>query len=115
MYPDSAELTLQVSSAIVIMQLRQILTTGGLSVSQSFDLQIARAAQTGCSCPHHGTQMCDCQMAILQVYGQSDVPITLVVHGTDGKTYVSIVNVPGQKPAEHLLAQVKSLLLSEEA
>jgi hypothetical protein len=40
----------------------------GLSVLRTFDLQMARHAQTSCPCPHHGTDQCDCQMVVLLVY-----------------------------------------------
>ncbi len=52
----------------------------GLQTTITFDLQVARHAHTNCSCPHHGTEQCDCQMVVILVYGQGSKPVSLVVH-----------------------------------
>jgi len=59
---------------------------------QTFDLHTARHALGDCPCPHHGTKACDCQMVVLLVYGNADEPATLVLHGNDGQTWISLVN-----------------------
>jgi hypothetical protein len=63
----------------------------GLKVVRSFDLQVARAAHVDCSCPHHGTAQCDCQMVVMLVYGNMAEPLTLVAHSRDGKTHFTLV------------------------
>jgi len=63
------------------------LNRSGLQVLQTFDLQAARAAHGSCSCPHHGDDQCDCQMAVLLVYGNGHPPASLVAHGRDGQTW----------------------------
>jgi hypothetical protein len=94
----------------------------GLRVLRTFDLHVAangvtRAAGVGeqhitgldplrtplatpvsCVCSKHGTADCDCQMVVMLMYGAAASPATLVVHGHDGRTWVSLVDVPGQRP-----------------
>jgi hypothetical protein len=59
------------------------LDKAGFYVEQSFDLRSALALVPNCTCPHHGTALCDCQNKVLLVYGQAKTPATLVVHGHD--------------------------------
>jgi hypothetical protein len=68
----------------------------GLRSVQIFDLHAARAGLHDCSCPNHGTDECDCQMVVLLVYGNTDGPSTLILHGSDGKTWFSIVDDTSQ-------------------
>jgi hypothetical protein len=70
----------------VIQQLHE----AGLRSVQTFDLHTARAALHDCDCPHHGTDQCDCQMVVLLVYGKTEEPATLILHGNDGTTWLSI-------------------------
>jgi hypothetical protein len=72
--------------------LTQTLAQNGLGVTRSFDLHSARAAHTNCACPHHGTALCDCQLVILLVYEQGNGPVTLLVHGRDGQTSLSLAD-----------------------
>lgn len=85
----------------VIDEITRLLTSSGLTVVESFDLQVARANHSGCACPHHGTDQCTCQLAILLVYGEDAMPVSLMAHGTDERTELSIIETPGQmiKPA----------------
>jgi hypothetical protein len=73
-------------------QVIQELHQAGLRSVQTFDLHIARAAVHDCSCPHHGTDQCDCQMLVLLVYGSTTEPVTLILHGNNGQTWLSIPN-----------------------
>lgn len=68
------------------------LSQAGLRPVQTFDLHTARLGPHGCSCPNHGTEECDCQMIVLLVYGDVDEPATLILHGNDGKTWVSVTD-----------------------
>jgi len=64
----------------------------GLRVVRSFDLQVARAAHPGCTCPHHGTAQCTCQMVVLLIYaGEAYPKAVLVVHGHDNRTHIGQV------------------------
>jgi hypothetical protein len=74
-----------------------ILQPLGFKVLPSFDLRAALASQPDCTCPHHGQQDCTCQMVVLLLYGQREQPSTLVLHGCDGKTYLSLVDTPLQR------------------
>jgi hypothetical protein len=63
------------------------LDQAGFRVMQTFDFQTARAAHVNCSCPHHGTEDCDCHMVVLLVYESGYPPATIVVHGQDGQSW----------------------------
>lgn len=66
------------------------LTQAGLRPVQTFDLNTARAGAHDCYCLHHETQLCDCQMVVVLVYGNAMEPVTLIVHGNNGQTWLSI-------------------------
>ena len=76
--------------------LKQRLSRLGLRALQTFDLHDARVGVSHCPCPHHGTSQCDCQMVVLLVYGSSAEPATLILHGNEGQTWLSLVNTPLQ-------------------
>jgi len=93
-----------------ITQITQALVAVGLHVVCSFDLQAARDAHTNCTCPHHGTAQCDCQMVVLLVYDRSSQPVTLVAHGHDRETHLAYVDHPDQHPDPQLIAKIRSRL-----
>ncbi len=95
--------TIQADCEVATTQAAQILSSAGLQVVRSFDLRSARAAHAECTCPHHGTAQCTCQFVVLLVYGQGGAPVTLVAHGHDGQTSLSLVDTP-QQPADMKLA-----------
>lgn len=82
----------------------------GLQVEQTFDLQVARLPHTGCSCPHHGTHECSCQMVVLLVCAEGNDTLTLILHGTDGQTNLSLVNFFGKRMNSNLDAVVRRAL-----
>jgi hypothetical protein len=84
----------------------------GLSVLRTFDLQIARRAETTCPCPHHGTVQCDCQLVVLLVYQDHLNPLAIVAHGYQGQTWFSVVDTPQQRADPHLEAVIRCLLTS---
>ncbi|HET6444261.1 MAG TPA: hypothetical protein VFI27_06735 [candidate division Zixibacteria bacterium] len=102
--------TIEYPSEEALRWIIQALVDADLRVDTSFDLRTARAAHTGCSCPHHGTAACDCQMVVLLVYGMDASPATLVVHGRDRCTYLSLANIPGQRPSPELAATIFTTL-----
>lgn len=69
---------------------REQLTLAGLRSVQTFDLHAVRVGLHDYPCLNHGMDACDCQMVILLVYGESEEPVTLILHGNDGKTWLSI-------------------------
>ena len=91
---------------IAIEQITQQIRRLGFQITLTFDLQDARHAHAECSCPHHGTEQCDCQLVVLLVYGHGPKPATLVAHGHEGKTWFSFVDAPQPRvsqPVETLL------------
>jgi len=77
--------------------LDKCLSGTGLRLIRTFDLQAARLGLEDCPCPHHGTSQCDCQMLVVLVYGGGEQPVTLMLHGNDGQTWLSLVNNPLQQ------------------
>jgi hypothetical protein len=73
------------------------LSAAGFRVMHTFDIQFSNCDHPGCRCPHHGTDKCDCQMAILLVYGASAEPVSLVFHGRDHRTQIEWIVQPGQR------------------
>jgi hypothetical protein len=114
MYQTSVILTLQSDSQAAIEQSIQGLDLAGFQVMRSFDLQVARSAHVGCTCPHHGTEQCDCQMVVLLVYGQDIVPVTLVVHGYDGQTQIALVDIPEQRPTNQTMKAIIQAILPKD-
>ena len=86
------------------------LLQAGLRPIQTFDLHTARVGLHDCPCPHHGTNECDCQMVVLLVYGKAAEPATLILHGTDGQTWISIANNPRQRPDVKLITAIQQAL-----
>jgi hypothetical protein len=43
-----------------------------------------------CPCPHHRGDLCACQRVALRLYKPARKPFTLVVHGKDGHTNLSL-------------------------
>lgn len=82
----------------------------GLYVIRTFDLHETRIDEIGCSCPHHGTAQCDCQMVVLLVYGKDNQPASLVVHGHNGQTWFSLVEFLGATNVR-LEAQICGILM----
>jgi hypothetical protein len=94
--------TLQVNrpSEQVIPDLVSTLQRQALQVATSFDLQVARAGQQPCDCPHHGTERCTCQYAVLLVHdpAQKGVSRTITVHGRDRQVWLSLLKSPAPPP-----------------
>ncbi len=89
--------------------MRQI-DSQGLQAVVTFDLQVARLAHGDCSCPHHGTQACDCRLNVLLIYGLAPGPVSLVAHGYDGKTWFSLVDTPHQLADQNLERIIRRIL-----
>lgn len=92
----------------------QQLTSAGFRVVQTFDLQVARLAHPNCSCPHHGTEDCDCQMIVLLIYQKKDDPVTLVIHGQDRNTWLSLTNPPLQHPDRLFESAIRRVLMPRQ-
>lgn len=97
----------------VLSWVNRQLTGAGFRVVQTFDLQVARLAHPDCPCPHHGTDDCDCQMVVLLVYQKHDTPATLVIHGQDGRSWVSLASPVGKRANHHLEMAIRRLLIPQ--
>lgn len=97
---------------IALQWANQRLAGAGLRSVQTFDLQDARAGAHDDSCPHHGTELCDCQMVILLVYGNGTEPETLILHGSDGKTWLSLAHT--MRPVSGLANRIQKTLNTNE-
>ena len=82
----------------------------GLRPVQTFDLHTARAGSHDCPCPHHGTNACDCQMVVMLIYGKAEAPVTLILHGNEGQTWLSLAESPEQKTTASTVTAIKSAL-----
>jgi hypothetical protein len=108
-------LTLSQTCQQVDEWIRNLLSNADLRVIPTFDLQLARSAHTDCSCPHHGTEQCSCQLVILLIYGKEEQPATLVIHGQDGKTWISFATPLEARSHQSLEASVRNLLLFHQS
>lgn len=106
-------ISLASSYETVIPLLTQQLISHGMVVRQSFDLQTAISVHTGCACPHHGTECCDCQIVVLLVYGEDQGPVSLVVHSQDGTTYLSFVENQIEKEAGLLVEDIFQVISNQ--
>lgn len=82
------------ASECIIPELLGKLQRQGLHVITTFDFQLARAPHVECSCPHHGTENCNCQYVVLLVYEPKyghAVYRTLTVHGQDEQAWLSLL------------------------
>jgi hypothetical protein len=88
----------------------QQISAAGMEVVRTFDLQDARHEHAGCTCPNHGTAECDCQMVVLLVYDNTRQPLTLIGHGHDAQTWLSVIDTPQQRAVPHLEEAVRRAL-----
>ena len=103
-------LVLDQSCDQVLTWIKQQLTGAGLRVVQTFDLQVARLAHPDCPCPHHGTDACNCQMVVLLIYRNQEEPATLIIHGQDGRSWVSLAGPVGKRANQHFEAAIRRAL-----
>jgi hypothetical protein len=87
------------------------LTSAGFRVVPTFDLQAARSAHPECPCPHHGTDECNCQLVVLLVFGRQKDPATLMLHGQDGKTWISLASSIEARSHQNLESSIRHMLV----
>ena len=110
MAPLTPFLSLNYPSGKSLVWLRDRLATANLGVVRTFDLNTARHPLEDCPCPHHGTEQCDCQMVVLLVYANAAEPATLILHGNDGQTWLSVVETPDQKANAKMVSAIRNAL-----
>jgi hypothetical protein len=103
-------LSVQYSCDQALQLTKKQLTQAGLRPVQTFDLHAARLGPHNCACPHHGTEECDCQMIVLLVYGEATEPATLILHGSDGQTWISVTDNPLQRTDKKLMGSIRQAL-----
>jgi hypothetical protein len=103
-------LSVQYSCDQALQLTKKQLSRAGLRPVQTFDLHAARLGLHDCPCPHHGAEKCDCQMIVLLVYGEADEPATLILHGNDGKTWISVIDNPLQRTDKKLMTNIRQTL-----
>ena len=108
-------LVLDQSCNQVLAWVNRQLKRAGFRVVQTFDLQVARLAHPDCPCPHHGTDDCDCQMVVLLVYGKQEDPATLVIHGQDSRSWVSLAGPVGRRASQYLEAVIRRAIMPQLA
>lgn len=106
-------LTLPQSFHDVFTWTTQQLNKVGVQIERTFDLQVARVSHVGCTCPHHGTEQCSCQMVVLLIRDESKDPLTLILHGNDSHTNLSIVNHSGRRSNQNLDATIRLALIPQ--
>jgi hypothetical protein len=104
-------MSLKASCNESLVWLKERLPSAGLRVVETFDLQAARLTLQDCPCPHHGTSKCDCQLVVLLVYGSTAAPASLILHGTDGQTWISLVSTLTQQPDPLLRSTIEEAIL----
>jgi len=88
------------------------LSQAGLAAIPTFNLNTARPGLHDCGCPNHGTEACDCQMIVILVYGKAAEPATLILHGNNGQTWISIADSAFQRVDPKLIASIRQVLAS---
>ena len=113
MNPNRPILSLQQDCDTAVPLIVTRMQKSGLQVICTFDLHQTRTAETDCSCPHHGTDQCDCQMIVLLVYGKDTHPVSVIAHGHNGQTRFSLVEFLGAAN-DTLVNQIRDLLSPAE-
>ena len=103
-------LSINTSCDQALQSTRTKLSEAGLSAVQTFNLNTARLGLHDCCCPNHGTDACDCQMIVLLVYGEVAEPTTLVLHGNNGQTWISIADSAAQRGDAKLVGRIRNVL-----
>ncbi len=106
MFNFSPLLTLAQSHEGALTDVTSRLQSNGLKVVRSFDLQSACAAYPGALCPHHGEEVCDCQLVVLLIYGDAAHPVSLIAHSNDGLTQFGLGQFPDEDPNAHLESRI---------
>jgi hypothetical protein len=113
MFQTTHLLTVPACSHHVVEVLDKVLRDAGLSVVPSFDLQAAKATISPCTCPHHGSALCDCQMIVLLIYEGREKPVTLIAHGQDRKTHIGVINGPDRGDSSRVEAIIQKEFLTD--
>ena len=95
--------TIHMDCETVVARLTSQLTSSGLRIVRSFDLNSARSSYTDLHCPHHGKSFCDCQLVVLLVYGEMAVPASVILHCHQGMTQIEVIESPNTHPDNYVV------------
>lgn len=101
--------TLECTCDEAIRRATRIMIEAGLRVIVSFDSRHLRSEKEREPCPHHGHSECDCQIAILLVYGSAGEPATVLAKGQDSNTSISLAIAPGVRPPPRFENKIRQL------
>ncbi len=87
------------------------LSSSSLRTVQTFDLQVARLAHPECTCRHHGKVECNCQMVVLLVYRKQEDPATLIIHGQENKSWISLATPIDRHNNQQLEIAIRHVLI----
>ena len=107
-------LTLRQSAELTVAWAMQRLMVCGFQVERTFDLHAARMTQLDCPCPYHGTSDCTCQMVVLLVRSPKIQPVTIVVHGRDDQTSLSLVDMANQSTDQSIIQALLPVMENSE-
>ena len=82
----------------------------GLRPLQTFKLRPARTNPDECFCPNQEMGGCNCQLVVLLVYGDGNIPETLMLYGNGVKTWLSITDSLVQSTTDSLAEIIKDIL-----
>lgn len=93
------------------------LSRAGFQVFRSFDLQAAREALVdpeSCPCPYHGTAKCTCQYMVLLVSRAGRSPVSVVIHGHDLTTRISLSRLGEAGESDGQIAEIEAVITAFE-
>jgi hypothetical protein len=104
--------------SVVLEEIIRQFSLEDMHVLQSFDLQDAREFlldPRDCACEYHGTDRCTCQYVVLLVSYANKTLATLVVHGHDDWTHITLVpQDDNQLTDEKSLMKIRNAILKFE-
>ncbi len=106
-------LTLPLNCDSSVELICKIFMDSSLRVTRSFDLKSACSAFSNNICQVHGDGTCDCQLVVLLVYNQERLPVSVVLHGHNGKTQLGFADDLGHAAPPNLLKLLQRLLSFE--
>jgi hypothetical protein len=110
MYSTSRFVTIEKNCHEAIGWTIQQLSKAGLEVNRTFDLQEARVSHPDCPCPHHGSEICNCQINVLLVYQRAQPPASLLLHSFQETTWLYLVDTPAQPVSQDLVFLIHKVL-----
>lgn len=94
----------------VLLQVKQQLSEAGLRVLQTFELVNAHMDPADCPGRHDGTDECDCQIGVFLIYGEPAEPVSLILHGNDGQSWLSFLDNAHEKVDPRLQSTLEQAL-----